>query len=182
MTSDRDIKDICSTLRQTSLHAAADLIEQLQRELDEAYREAKRLAEIVWRDHYKEKAPNWQPLDTTAGIISQIDNMIAGLVEQLKASRKEGFRAGIEAAAEKAQIFMLGLSKERSDKMQKAILALTPTDKPAAPSVAEAENDGPYTCRSCCAATWNDSDVCDDCALAAREADTPPSDSKEIAG
>ena len=27
----------------------------------------------------------------------------------------------------------------------------------------EGGKDGPYTCRSCTAATWNDSDVCDDC-------------------
>lgn len=32
-----------------------------------------------------------------------------------------------------------------------------------------AEGSGPYTCMKCCAATWNDSDVCDDCEEEARK-------------
>jgi len=45
-----------------------------------AYREAKGLAEWLWRKHYQAEAPGWKPLDTTAGIISQIDNMVCTLV------------------------------------------------------------------------------------------------------
>lgn len=140
MTNDLTIEFLRRTDTGLS-NKAADLIERLQQERDEA---RDRLAQAERDADIREDFAHDYGHD-------------------------EGFRAGIEAASEKAKIFMLGLSKDRSDKMQKAILALTPTDKPSAPSVAESENDGPYTCRSCCAATWNDSDVCDDCALAARE-------------
>ena len=46
-----------------------------------AHREAKRLARVMWRRTYREVAPDWQPLADTVGIISQIDNMHAGVVE-----------------------------------------------------------------------------------------------------
>lgn len=31
------------------------------------------------------------------------------------------------------------------------------------------ESDGPYTCIRCCAGTWNDNDLCDECAGGSRE-------------
>ena len=47
-----------------------------------AHREAVRLAQVMWRRSYRDAAPHWQPLDDTAGVISQIDNMHAGVVEE----------------------------------------------------------------------------------------------------
>ena len=46
---------------------------------DEIYEEVVRMAVHLWRKHYKEIAPNWKPLDTTAAVLSQIDNMIVGI-------------------------------------------------------------------------------------------------------
>jgi hypothetical protein len=43
------------------------------------YRSARDLAVSIWRDNYKNTAPNWEPLEDLAGVISQIDNMVAGL-------------------------------------------------------------------------------------------------------
>ena len=34
----------------------------------------------MWRRTYRDAAPHWQPLEDTAGVISQIDNMHAGVV------------------------------------------------------------------------------------------------------
>ncbi len=51
-----------------------------------AFREAKSLAEALFRIHYAHEPEyaagwiKWEPLDTTAGIITQIDNMVSGLV------------------------------------------------------------------------------------------------------
>ena len=46
-----------------------------------AHREAVRLAQVMWRRTYRDAAPHWQPLDDTAGVISQIDNMHAGVLQ-----------------------------------------------------------------------------------------------------
>jgi hypothetical protein len=50
-----------------------------QRQPD-AYGYAKRLAVAIWEQHYKDVAPQWNPLDDLMGVLTQIDNMIAGLV------------------------------------------------------------------------------------------------------
>jgi len=44
----------------------------------EAYREARQLAEFLHAKHYAH-VKQWKPLEDTRGVISQIDNMIAGL-------------------------------------------------------------------------------------------------------
>lgn len=44
----------------------------------EAYRYAVRLASSMWEKHYPE-AKDWSPLDTTLGVLTQIDNMVTGL-------------------------------------------------------------------------------------------------------
>lgn len=50
-------------------------------EVDRAYGYAKRLAESIWERHYKDAYPNWEAMDTLIGILTQIDNMAAGLLE-----------------------------------------------------------------------------------------------------
>ncbi|MND57724.1 hypothetical protein D3C80_488580 [compost metagenome] len=45
-----------------------------------AYREAKQLALYLHQKHYAVSAPNWQPLSDLRGVISQIDNMVCGLI------------------------------------------------------------------------------------------------------
>jgi hypothetical protein len=51
--------------------------------------EASRLANSIWRSEYKNDAPNWQPLGTVVGVISQIDNMYAGVREQRDVLRQQ---------------------------------------------------------------------------------------------
>ena len=43
-------------------------------------RYAQRLATSMWRKHWKQDAPNWKPYDDMVGVLTQIDNMVAGMV------------------------------------------------------------------------------------------------------
>jgi hypothetical protein len=73
-----------------ALNAANNLrqaIEQAERQQDDlAYREAVSLAKAIFKkhfaheEHYASGRIVWEPLDTTAGVISQIDNMTCQLV------------------------------------------------------------------------------------------------------
>jgi len=62
-----------------ALKAALEQPEQA--ELD-AYSYASRLAIAIWEKHYKATAVNWKPLPDLIGVLSQIDNMTAGLTHQ----------------------------------------------------------------------------------------------------
>ena len=44
---------------------------------------AQRLATSLWRNHYLGDAPAWKPFDDMRGVLSQIDNMAAGLTRKL---------------------------------------------------------------------------------------------------
>lgn len=46
----------------------------------DAYGYASRLAAAIWEKHYKDIAPQWKPLDDVMGVLTQIDNMTAGLI------------------------------------------------------------------------------------------------------
>jgi flagellar biosynthesis/type III secretory pathway protein FliH len=48
----------------------------------DAYGYARRLAVAIWEQHYKATAPHWKPLDDLMGVLTQIDNMTAGLTAQ----------------------------------------------------------------------------------------------------
>ena len=41
---------------------------------------AKALAVAIWEKHYKADAPDWKPLPDLMGVLTQIDNMTAGMV------------------------------------------------------------------------------------------------------
>lgn len=55
--------------------------------IDRDLEEAKRIAVHLWVRHYKsEDCPNFELLDDMGGVLSQIDNMVAGLqrIEETK--------------------------------------------------------------------------------------------------
>lgn len=55
---------------------------------DLAYRSALSLAKALWRRHYQKESPAWKPLEgDLVGLISQIDNMAAGLSNRLDAMK-----------------------------------------------------------------------------------------------
>ena len=47
----------------------------------EAYEAALYLAQTLHEQHYS-NVPQWKPLDDTVGVITQIDNMVAGIVAE----------------------------------------------------------------------------------------------------
>jgi hypothetical protein len=46
----------------------------------DCYGYAARLATSIWKQHYQKTAPEWQVFDELMGVLTQIDNMTAGLV------------------------------------------------------------------------------------------------------
>jgi len=58
-------------------------------EQDHAYGYASRLAVAIWQKHYMKDAPKWKPLDTTEGVLTQIDNMTCGLVKEKPAQPEQ---------------------------------------------------------------------------------------------
>lgn len=51
--------------------------------LQRHYDTLRKLAVATWRTNYADEAPQWEPLPDIDGIISQIDNMTAGLAQQV---------------------------------------------------------------------------------------------------
>lgn len=43
---------------------------------------AQRIAIAVWEKHWKNDAPQWKPVDDLGGVLSQIDNMVAGMTRK----------------------------------------------------------------------------------------------------
>jgi hypothetical protein len=85
---------------------AADEVERLKAENEEAKREARILAQAMWEQSYAD-ATEWQMLDDTAGIITQISNMAAGVRDRATNAEAEVQRltariAGLEGALEAA--------------------------------------------------------------------------------
>jgi len=76
LSADHSFRAPIGTLLYTTPPAA-------QQEPD-AYGYAKRLAEAIWQKHYKATAPQWKPFDDLIGVLTQIDNMTAGLTAQRK--------------------------------------------------------------------------------------------------
>jgi len=60
-----------------------------QPEQDNTYGYASRLATAIWQKHYMKDAPKWKPLNTTEGVLTQIDNMTCGLVKEKPAQPEQ---------------------------------------------------------------------------------------------
>jgi len=73
---------------QNGLDAANKRVAELEARVAEAQREANSLAISLWKQYYQDVAPNFELLDTPAGVISQIDNMTAGVCSQIDEARK----------------------------------------------------------------------------------------------
>lgn len=69
---------------------AARIIEALaQPEQDSTYTYASSLATAIWQKHYMKESPKWKPLDTTEGVLTQIDNMTCGLIKEKPAQPEQ---------------------------------------------------------------------------------------------
>jgi hypothetical protein len=59
---------------------ATKMMAQPVQEPVDCYGYAARLATSIWKQHYQKTAPQWQVLDDLIGVLTQIDNMAAGLI------------------------------------------------------------------------------------------------------
>ncbi len=82
----------------------APLARELEAEFAKVKDYATTLATSMHRQHYAEAAPNWQPLDDLMGLLTQIDNMYAGLRNDLAVAEAENKRlVGMPLATLKAE-------------------------------------------------------------------------------
>lgn len=56
--------------------------EELLDERDAAMREASELAMCIWRSEFRNESPEFELRDSPAGVVTQIDNMFAGIRQQ----------------------------------------------------------------------------------------------------
>ena len=85
-------KDLRIAAMQEEIAILQSDLAAVKAEQDAVFKEAHFLATAIHRKHYHE-VTQWKPLDYTAGLISQIDNMAAGLSLDLAAAREEIARA-----------------------------------------------------------------------------------------
>ena len=82
---------------QHGLEAMQALRAALEQPQDIAYHEAVSLAKWLFRKHFAHEEDYasgrvvWEPCDTTVGVISQIENMVCGLVRQQRQVKQEPF-------------------------------------------------------------------------------------------
>ena len=60
-----------------------------QPEQDNTYIYASSLATAIWQKHYMKESPKFALLDTTEGVLTQIDNMTCGLVREKPAQQEQ---------------------------------------------------------------------------------------------
>jgi hypothetical protein len=60
-----------------------------QPEQDNTYTYASSLATTIWQKHYMKESPKFALLDTTQGVLTQIDNMTCGLVREKPAQPEQ---------------------------------------------------------------------------------------------
>jgi len=81
MTNDFEVMPVGTKARIERLEAEVERLRAQQAEPD-AYGYASRLAVAIWEKHYKDSAPDWTPFSDLMLLLTQIDNMTAGLIRQ----------------------------------------------------------------------------------------------------
>ena len=69
------------------IHALREALAQLEQ--DNTYTYASSLATTIWQKHYMKESPKFALLDTTEGVLTQIDNMTCGLVREKPAQPEQ---------------------------------------------------------------------------------------------
>ena len=113
---------LTAKLAASYLTEAADTIENLREQLAEAQREAVSLARSLFKRHYAQEPHyasgeiEWEPFNDPASVISQIDNMVAGMSAQLATvtAERDALRAQLAEARAALKTVMRNaeLSKE----------------------------------------------------------------------
>jgi len=81
------LKRSWTVIGRKDFEAALELAKAVQS--NKEYNYAKYLATYLWKTHYKNDAPEWEPLNTLVGVLTQIDNMIAELIKPTSGKEKE---------------------------------------------------------------------------------------------
>ena len=81
-----DWQDAHRRYAQATIDASG--ITRLTAERDAALAELRQLTGSIWKAEYRKTAPDWQPLPDLVGLITQLDNMYAGVREQRDAARE----------------------------------------------------------------------------------------------
>ena len=66
-----------------------EMLALAQPEQDNTYIYASSLATAIWQKHYMKESPKFALLDTTEGVLTQIDNMTCGLVREKPAQPEQ---------------------------------------------------------------------------------------------
>lgn len=87
---------VCVTVKDIVCFARAILkeaqVEELEREQAHAKREAGNIAMYLWRKYYQAESPNFGLCDSAAGVMTQIDNMLAGVHERMEELERDAER------------------------------------------------------------------------------------------
>ena len=78
-------------IHQTSeaITAIKEALAHPEQEQDNTYIYASSLATAIWQKHYMKESPKFALLDTTEGVLTQIDNMTCGLVREKPAQPEQ---------------------------------------------------------------------------------------------
>ena len=86
-----------------------------QPERDNTYVYASSLATAIWQKHYIKESPKFALLDTTEGVLTQIDNMTCGLVREKPAQpEQEPVGQLLEDAFGRGQVMWFNKPKDES--------------------------------------------------------------------
>ena len=102
-----------------------------QPEQDNAYIYASNLAKTIWQKHYMKESPKFALLDTTEGVLTQIDNMTCGLVREKPAQpEQEPVGKLQEPTAERAWFTIAELNAWANKKLLDNPQWVMPTEEP----------------------------------------------------
>lgn len=99
-------------VRSSDITKARTAIEEAEKQEPDVYGYAKRLAEAIWKKHYKVTAPQWEPVDHLIGVLTQIDNMTSGLITPPNVATPLAAPAPKERKRQSARSAWVGLMDE----------------------------------------------------------------------
>ena len=82
-------------------------VSEHERIVGKSFDEVRALCIHLWARHYRDEVPNWLPLGTLPGVILQLDNMSAGVSNDLDEMTAKFKKAITDLAAAREEIAVL---------------------------------------------------------------------------
>lgn len=98
-------------------------VSEYERIVGKSFDEVRALCSHLWARHYRDEVPNWLPLDTLPGVISRLDNMTAGVSNDIDEMTAKFKKAITDLAAAREE---LTTAYSVMDRLNKQIIELTP--------------------------------------------------------